>query len=679
MEKKTKPRQTRKSTRLKLNTSLPKVTRGEGAADLYSFPVPHYSPSSMVKFSENPFMYKVTYMSRLHIDTAKNVSAVLGTAFHKAMEVRYGGNDMHVISNEEDALKASLQVGMEFLEQYNDGWINYSERIPTKAKAAELLAFMVQKYYEEQPYDEGTVATEDAVKEHVRVEWRGEVLDMPVPIKCYIDRVYRDSKGRLCLKDYKTVDKFSDGSKISGEKIIQAVSNWLAAYAKYGEAPYSFVFEEVKYTQNKDKGPQVRSYEIVMGDKKNELMFDFFFRFYTDLTDALNGKAVFVPNVRTFFDNEVSIIAYIQRLDVPEEVARLQKKNRVTNITDLLNAELQKAGRMRDLMREMGGELLLAKTIDYTKMETHEKIRTKLMEHGVLLKWEGTTEGASVNLYKFAPSMGIKMTKLGSFVDDIEQVTGKTGVRILAPIPNSTLVGVEVPKEVRTFPSLPTPSGKALDIAVGVDCMGNVRRFDLRTAPHLLVAGATRSGKSVFLHNVIRQLKAVRGVDLYLFDPKQVEFAEYEGTTNVVEYNSNRPTIADSLEKLTVEMERRYGLLKELGLRDIEGSGLPYIVVVIDEYADLVLAKRVGHAVQVLAQKGRAAGIHVVVATQRASTKVIDGDIKVNFTTRAVFKMAKKVDSMVMLDEEGAERLLGMGDMLFTDGSATERLQGFNI
>lgn len=640
-----------------------------------SFPLRHYSASSMISFSSNPILFKVKYLNHDRIDTTTSISAVLGQSFHQAMEVYYGGSDTLIPSNEAEAIEFGLNAGMDFLNQYNDGYINFSVTIPNKQKALDLLSFCFNSYVQEMPYEAGKViAVEDEICEQIDVEWRGKQLKLPVKLKGFIDKVYRDD-GKLKIVDYKTAYSFSNPDKIDGAKILQAVIYYLLAYAKYGEEPYSVTFDEAKYTKNREGGSQVKSYEIVFAD--NELYFDFFFRFYEDMTRALNGEMVYVPNVHTMFDNEVAIIAYIHRLDISEETAKLMKKHKVETLTDLLKKEMQSAGNMRKLLKSVEANFVSAKSLDYSKMTNEEKIRVKLMEHGMMVQFDSKVEGSTVDLYRYVPSIGLKMSRVRNYADDVEQVLGIAGIRILAPIPNSTLIGFEVPRTERTFP--PVPSGSGFDVAIGQTIMGGARRFDIRTAPHMLVAGSSGSGKSVFLNALIEQLARIPNSELHLFDPKRVELAQHK--SKAVEYKSGITDINEALAKLNVEMLERYSTLEKAGVRNIEGvQDMKYKFVVIDEFGELIVADKSGEIedrILRLAQMARAAGIHIIIATQRPSVDVIKGTIKANFPVKVVFKTAKAVDSVVILDEPGAEKLAGKGDMLFVGDSGIERLQGY--
>lgn len=644
------------------------------------------------------------------------------------MEVYYGGSDTLIVSNEQEAIEYGLAAGLDFLDKYQDGFINYSKTLSTKQKLMDAFTYVFQAYVKETPYRPDTVvAVEARLTEKIDVEWKGQRLTLPVPLKGALDRIDRED-GKIRIVDYKTCYAFSNPEKIDGQKIIQAVTYYLLAYAHLGEAPYSVIFEETKYTRNSDGSPQVRRYEIVY--EEHDLFFDFYFRLYEDVTRALNGEMVYVPNVQALFDNEIALIAYIHRLDMAEERAALMKKHKVQNITDLLRKEIQSAGNMRKLMKAVEEQMVEAKSINYEKMSNEDKIKTKLMEHGMILTFDSVVNGATVDQYRFAPSIGIKMSRLSGYVQDIEQVLGVSGVRVLAPIANTSLIGFEVPRKERTFPALPA-TGPTFQIAIGETIMGEERRFDIRTAPHMLVAGSSGSGKSVFLNTVIKQLQPLG--DLHLFDPKIVELARFADAAT--EYLTDADAINRALAALVVEMETRYKALAKMGAKNIEGTAIRYKFVVIDEFGDLAAQNPEGEekwelcqkhgtwnenndflltqllaskrrlrvkqqelvdqvvfcsecrkttippfeqSLLRLAAKGRAAGIHLIIATQRPSVDVISGTIKANFPTKAVFRTAKATDSQVVLDEPGAEKLKGMGDMLFAGDQGIERLQGYN-
>ena len=667
---------------------LPKIIKSEEVRDIGSFPLDHYSYSSFVKFSTNPYMFKLKYINHETIETGCNISAVIGKAFHIALENYYH----YIGDSKSDAIKEGLKSGMEYLGEYNPNYIEFNETTKNIQKAQEIFAYTYTSYITEKKDEkEEIVAIEESFLETIDVEWNGQRIILPIPLKGFVDKIVRThikkhNKKMLKNKDYKTSRSFSDPDKIDGAKIIQAIQYYFLTYAKYGEAPYSMVYEEVKTSKNRDGGSQIKEYEIVYED--NPLFFDFYFRFYDDVTRAINGEMVFVPNINDFYDNEVSLISYIYRLDIPEEQAKQMKKMGVQTITELLKTKIEHAGNMRKLMKTAEKKFVSAKSLNYNKMKKEEKIQTKLMEHGMLIKFDSMIEGHTVDLYKYMPSIGLKMSKLMGYVADIEQVIGKSGIRILAPIPNTSLIGFEVPRDNRTFIDY-KPKSNGFNIAMGVDIMGDEYRFDIRKAPHMLVAGATGSGKSVFLSSVIDQLSKIPNVDLHLFDPKMVELSQFK--SKAVEYLTDPEDIYMALELLKDEMERRYKVLSDAGVRNIEEykGEMKYKFVVIDEFGDLVMSGikdkkvkvsgEIKKSILILAQKSRACGIHLIIATQRPSVDIIDGVIKANFPTKVAFRTAKAIDSQVLLDESGAEKLLGRGDMIFSSDSGQIRLQGFSF
>lgn len=663
-----------------------------------NFPVDHLSASSIIAFCTNPVLFKVRYINRDSWDTTQSISSIMGRAMHNGLEAYYGGEELKFADTEAEAITKALETATTFLEEFPENFIRFTTTVPNKQKAVELVVFAVNSYCKEHKYDPSSViAVEDEVLEAIRVEHGGQKLNLPIPIKAYIDRVNLE-KSELKLIDYKLVSSFSDPERIDGAKIIQSVTYYLAAFAKYKQAPHSLTYEEVKTSKNRDGSPQVRRYEIIFAE--NPQYFDLFFRVYEDVIRGLNGEMVYPPNLHALYDNEVAIIAYIHRLDEPEERAKAMKQHQVTTLTDILCAEIANAGNMKKLLKAAEKIIVTAKSLNYSQMQPHEKIQKKLLEHGIIVQHQDTISGASVDLFRYNPTIGVKMSKLKSYGADIEQVLGVSGVRILAPIPNSTFIGFEVPRADRRYPALPknNPSNP-LEIMIGEDILGKSYNFNLVDAPHLLVAGASGSGKSVFLGNLISQLLGRNNVELHLFDPKQIELSQYSDGAR--QYADNPEDILKGLNELIVEMNRRYKMMKENNLKNIE-SLAPRKVVVIDEFGELMSnslkvdtpaskdsegniktkAVSIGGLIQDsvlrLAQMARAAGIHLVIATQRPSVDVITGTIKANFPTKAVFKTSKEIDSYVVMDDSGAEKLLGKGDIIFVAPEGNVRLQAYS-
>ncbi len=310
---------------------------------------------------------------------------------------------------------------------------------------------------------------------------------------------------------------------------------------------------------------------------------------------------------------------------------------------------------------------------------------SKLKEFGIEGEVLGIHPGPVITVFEFKPFPGIKLSKILSLVDDLALGLSAKSVRIVAPIPGKNVVGIEISnpqrewvylKEILQSPVFKN-SNSPLTIALGKDISGNPVITDLKKLPHLLIAGSTGSGKSIFLHGVILSLiykSTPENIKFLMIDPKRIELSVYDGIPHLLHPVVLEPKMATkALRWLVNEMERRYAIFEEVGARNLDSYNenfeekLPYIVVIIDELADLMVvsSKEVETLLTRLAQMARAAGIHLLVATQRPSVDVITGVIKVNFPARISFQVTSKVDSRTILDTQGAERLLGAGDMLF--------------
>jgi len=637
-------------------------------------------------------MFKVNNINGDYLDVTSKPASVLGSACHKALEQYY--SDKTVDTGER--IKLAHEAGTEYLKAYSDDLIEFNDTIQNRQKLDEKFAFSFFGYLKD-------INLENNIKEILLVEkmlkYKIQVGDklLPIPLKGAADLVYRDTENRIIIRDHKFTSKYSPIEEIDGAKLLQAAFNYFLVYAELGERPYSMIYEEFKVVENRDHSRQTKEFEIIYDE--HPLIFDFFYRFYDDVTNALLGKQVFVPNLSTFYDKEVSILAYIHRLDIDEERDAQFKKLKVENITDFLKKKIQKDGAMKKYLEVVSTKFISGATLNYKNMEIEEKIKMKLAEHGLGLEFHSKVSGGAVTLYRYEPSIGLKMSRIESFVKDIEQVVAITGIRILAPIPNSDLVGFEVPNVERTFP-VAAPDFDGFNLAIGADIMGGTYRLDIRETPHMLVAGATGSGKSVFISSLITQLQQFdrKEAMLTLLDPKMVELSVFKNGKNTESYHSQFNDIAGKLQKLVEEMDRRYEVLQSFGCKNLESynngeAKIPYLFVFIDEYGDLVSRedeqvknskdknRTIKKNVLLLAQKARAAGIHVVLTTQRPSIKIIDGDIKANFPTRVAFRTSTSTDSIVTLDQAGAEKLLGKGDMLLLNPakSGLERLQGFNV
>jgi DNA segregation ATPase FtsK/SpoIIIE, S-DNA-T family len=353
------------------------------------------------------------------------------------------------------------------------------------------------------------------------------------------------------------------------------------------------------------------------------------------------------------------------------------------------------------------------KANEQTIRDRGDQLVAALASHGVETVLVGYTRGPTVTRYELSLGDGVKVAKVTSLSRDIAYTMAATDVRILAPIPGRSAIGIEVPNELRELVSIgdllvsqeARTANHPLDVAVGKDISGRSVFLNISTTPHLLIAGATGAGKSSAINCIITSvlMRATPDqVKLILIDPKQVEMGQYARLPHLLTAPVTNPKkAANALGWAVKEMERRYDVLVEAGFRDIAGynaaydrgemtveagqpadkqfSRIPYVLIVVDELNDLMMvaARDVEDCITRIAQKARAVGIHLIVATQRPSVNVITGVIKANIPARMAFAVSSLTDSRVILDQPGAEKLIGMGDMLMLPGntSVSQRLQ----
>lgn len=352
----------------------------------------------------------------------------------------------------------------------------------------------------------------------------------------------------------------------------------------------------------------------------------------------------------------------------------------------LLAADRHK--QQNDFSEEKANAEKLVETLRSFKVETHV---------------EDISRGPTVTRYELAPEKGVRVRAIANLADDIALNLAAEGVRIEAPIPGKAAVGIEVPKKNRETVYLRTlfdtdefcNSKYTLTAALGKDVGGNPVYMDIAKMPHLLIAGTTGSGKSVCMNSLILSLLykySPDDVKMIMIDPKKVEFNIYNGLPHlIIPVVSQAKKAAGALSWAVIEMERRYELIEDVGVRDLKGYNavtandpdreyLPLLVIFIDELADLMMTapSEVEESICRIAQKGRAAGLHLIIGTQRPSVDVITGLIKANVPSRIAFTVSSQVDSRTIIDIGGAEKLIGRGDMLFAPIGVTKpyRIQG---
>lgn len=440
-----------------------------------------------------------------------------------------------------------------------------------------------------------------------------------------------------------------------------------------------------------------------------------------------------VPNISQLAvdDEEFEIV-------VPETDAEYKPSDTSSNINSNSQAELAPV-ELADNEKEVSGEQLddYDPTLDLSSFafptsellryydpgtkgvdmqeqkENKEKIITTLRNYGIEITSIKATVGPTITLYEIVPQAGVRISKIRNLEDDIALSLSALGIRIIAPMPGKGTIGIEVPNKDPQIVSMQSVINSKrfqectydLPVALGKTITNEIFMFDLCKMPHLLVAGATGQGKSVGLNAIITSLlfkKHPAEMKMVLVDPKMVEFNIY--STIEKHYLAKLPDaekaiitdvskVTQTLNSLTKEMDDRYSLLMEAHVRTIKEYNekfkkrklnplkghrfLPYIVVIIDEFGDLIMTagKEIEMPIARIAQKARAVGIHMVIATQRPTTNIITGTIKANFPARMAFRVTSQIDSRTILDMSGANQLIGRGDLLFSQGSDLVRIQ----
>jgi len=684
-------------------------------------PIDKMSYSGLTQLLRNPLIFKLKQILGVY-DGKKSVSSMIGSAAHEALKFYYGGNkDLPVPADPIEARADAIQVGFDYLDNYSDAYIRYGK---TGSREEMLKGYhqTMTLYFEEEPEYNEILMCEERMEAEIKT-YDGYIMSLPavgVP-----DLVHKRKDGGVEIIDNKIVKSFTKYENDDGEpfedyiKIIQAKFLDRLLFVSKGIKADRVLFREIKRTKNKDNTPQVRDYVIPLAHEPYDVIFD---NLYRDVVKFIsNPDSIYLPNLSDPFDGEQAGLLYAQGL-LSSDMSDLEVMHKVKDV-----AFVSKKFVASRLDRIENANLL-----------PEEKIKLRMAEFGVPIEPVDTKVGPSVTQYQFKVSAGVRMSVFIKHKQDIARAIEANGeITILAPIPGTALVGIEVPSKDRKAVIL----GKehlvkgTMSIPLGIDVHGNAVKVPLNEMPHLLIAGSTGSGKSVLLHSTItaltKQMKPEE-MQMILIDPKRVELVAFKSLKHLkgskIAYEYEDAVLI--LKGLTDEMERRYKLLEKQEVRDISEYNkgteqLPYIVVIIDEFADLILQgkaierkkkktqslksaverirveklarqfSKMGMTLKVdsqieeeptveelitrLAAMARAVGIHLIIATQRPSVDVITGLIKANFPTRIALTTASAVDSKVILGEDGAEKLGGKGDMIFMHpgSSGKQRLQGF--
>ena len=661
--------------------------------------VDHLSYSALVTFLRNQVEFQKRYIAKVY-DNPSSPSMVVGKAFHKALEIYYKGG----------TFDEAAAAGLDEINSTSDYEIDYG-KTGSREKMIKEFNDSLNIYFEEAPKFEV-----------IDAEKRLEAEISKVPMVGIIDLIIKgSSEDKIKLKDYKTVSFYSsatndplDPEYQENYKYLLQGSIYLVLAEKVLKKEIESVgFIEIKKTKNRDGSPQIREFEYSRNDLLEFLPTTE--KLITNVFDYVNNdNAKFFPNPSDILNGQESM-EVLANIETGFDKAKIKRKMNVAEKFSEKNTTV-------DLLETDG--------------ETNENlIIKKFLEFGIGGAIGETFTGASVIRYTFRPNRGVAMKNIGSRADDLAIALQAKSVRVLAPIYGTNLIGVEIPnpeRKVLDFDDSLLKKG-TFEIPLGQDIFGKNHYGDLTKMPHLLIAGQTGSGKSVMLNVILESLTKQLSTDelkLVLIDPKQVELGFYENDEHLL-----KPIITDAthaqqtLNELVNEMESRYKTLRKAGVRKIDDykGKMPRIICVIDEFADLMMSSgndldsldmreftrlvnsglafsSTGKVTQKMlktalssasktgtpnaetsiiriAQKARAVGIHLILATQRPSADVVTGLIKANIPTKIAFSVTNSLNSKIILDETGAEMLTGNGDMLYQDPRANhlERLQGFYL
>ena len=555
-------------------------------------PIDKLSYSGLTQLLRNPLIFKLKQILGVY-DSNVGMSAMIGRAGHEALKFYYGGNkEIPVPADLAERRAQAIDIGMAYFETVDDSYIKYG-KTGSREKMLEDYTKAMKIYFEEEPDYNEIIMCEERMEAEIK-NHDGQMF--PLPAVGVPDLVERNKDGTVDIIDNKFVKSFTNTENEDGEphedyiKIIQAKFLDYLLRSTKGIQAKRVIFREIKRSVNKDGKPQLQDYIIPLDHEPYDIIF---INLYADVIKFIsNPDSVYLPNLGDQFDGEQAGLLYAQ---------------------GLLNADMSDI----EVMHKVKDVALVSKKFVSSRLDQiqnknllpEEKIKLRLAEFGIPVEPVETKVGASVTQYRFKVSAGISMNKFHKYRSDIARAIEATGeIKILAPIPGTSLVGIEVPSEERKSVKLTKKYFEqgTLSIPIGVDVHGNAVKLLLNEMPHLLVAGTTGSGKSIFLHSALTSLTkqmSERMMELTLIDPKRVELVAFKKDKHVksgkilYEYDD----IMHALLGLTDEMERRYERLERQGVRDIKNYNvevddaffMPYEVVVIDEFADLMLRSKV--------------------------------------------------------------------------------------
>ena len=661
--------------------------------DLFSnYLIDSWSYSKVASFSRNEKEFEKNEIYRER--SKRSSSSIAGNAYHTAMEMFF--------KNLSDGIATSIidmeKIAFAYIEEIPANAWKIQKTTPTieecKIKATKSVSSLIRNFYKEQ-----SVYTSD-IDDILGVELRCDEwlvingVDIPLPCHANIDLVVRLKDEKIIIIDHKTKSKYTDDDELAFVCGKQAIT-----YIKCFESKTDLKVDEVwfienKDSQNKDASPQLKKFKIVLTEDTRKLyeaiLYEPLKRMIEAVSDPdyvymINDNDNFIDKAEIYAFWAKTMIAEVDDFNIPESkkalITRRQKKIRDASLSTINPKTITS-------FREKAATFITYDLSD-KNMTNSEKIEHVLRTFGMLVRVAHEISGYSSNTYLLEISAGVKIANVMKYGLDMANALNVSSVRIgkdLMVYEDKSYLFIETPKK-RTETLFWDPKyleGEKLPI--GVDNFGRVIHWDLNnhSTPHVLICGATGSGKSVSIISTVEYAKIAGVTDIIIFDPKY-EFCTYSGK-GIHVYNEIEE-IEEQMRLLVEEMQNRAKSRKIYSKK----------LIIFDEFADAVSASRSGAALKVkvegkilmqksleenlkiLLQKGRSLGYRIVAATQRASVNVITGDAKVNFPTQICFRVPKEIDSKVVIDEAGAETLSGMGDGLMKSPEYINvvRFQGF--
>lgn len=672
-------------------------------AHLADFLIDHWSYSCVASFARNEKAFELQYIYREKI--RRSASTIAGTAYHAALEYYF---TQLMKEGEDTAIEILEQIAYTNIDETPANTYKLQKTTPTiadaQAEAYKAVTACIRNFMTEKSIYLDSIAEVMFVEMNIYSWVTVNRVDVPLPLRAALDLVVRTPDGKVVIIDHKKVTIYSDADDITLTRGKQAITYVLAFEENTGIHVDEVWFIENKQSQNKDKSSQLRKFICDMSDDKRALYEVMLYEPLKRMIQAVRDPDyVYITNDQDKLVDQAELYEFWCRTQIADLDQFTGLKPRTKDLLQKRRKKIKDSGREMIPVKVIQSfqehtHDFISYNLDNTTMTTSEKIEHTLRQFGIQAQCAHTINGYSSNTYLIKVQAGVKIGNLYRYRMDLANALNLSSVRMLPELfvhEGSSYLCIEAPAEQRE--SLPYNTGdmSGNKIPIGRNNFRSIIYWDLDNAstPHTLVCGATGSGKSVCLRSTMEYAKLISDIErIIVCDPKY-EFCNVPG----IEVINDIEAIEDKLEQLVAEMQQR---AKTPGK-------YRYTLLIIDEFADAVASARSGKQLDIieqvpvgpekfkptvvgrrksleenlkmLLQKGRSLGYRIMAATQRASTKVITGDAKVNFPVQICFRVPKAIDSKVVLDEEGAETLAGKGDGLLRSPEylQTQRFQGY--